>query len=151
MDLAETSGVSRSVISRTDLGAIGRTRFESINDVCTALGADLDLRVRWRGERLDRLLDEAHAGLVDRFVRLLRDAGWEVAVEATFNVDGERGSVDILGWHAATATLLIGEIKSVIADAQGTLATASPQKSPRQTRSGLQRVNRPRSRAEVRY
>jgi len=44
------------------------------------------------------------------------------AVEATFNVYGERGSVDVLGWHSPTRSLLIGEIKSVVADAQGTLA-----------------------------
>ena len=120
-DLATASDVARSVISRVELGAIASTRLESVESLCTALGADLDVRVRWHGEGLDRLLDHAHAGLVERFVDILRGAGWEAAVEATFNVYGERGSVDVLAWHPATRSLLIGEIKSVVADAQGTL------------------------------
>lgn len=94
----------------------------SIDTICRALEADLELRVRWHGEGLDRLLDEVHAGLVDRFVRVLRAVGWEVAVEVTFNEYGDRGSIDVLGWHAARRALLIGEIKSVVADAQGTLS-----------------------------
>jgi transcriptional regulator with XRE-family HTH domain len=121
-DLATASDVARSVISRIELGAIGSTHLQAIEAVCGALGADLDVRVRWHGEGLDRLLDQAHAALVERFVDLLRDSGWEVAVEATFNVYGERGSVDVLGWFAATRSLLIAEIKSVVADAQWTLA-----------------------------
>lgn len=121
-DLAAGSGVARSVVSRLELGALASTRLESVESVCAALGADLDVRVRWHGEGLDRLLDQAHAGLVERFVDLVRRAGWEVAVEVTFNVYGDRGSVDVLGWHAATRSLLVGEIKSVVADAQGTLA-----------------------------
>jgi len=121
-DLAAASGVARSVVSRLELGALASTRLTSVESVCTALGADLDLRVRWHGEALDRLLDQTHAGLVERFVDLVRVTGWEVAVEVTFNVYGERGSVDVLGWHAATRSLLVGEIKSVVADAQGTLA-----------------------------
>ena len=90
--------------------------------MAAALGADVDVRLRWHGEGLDRLLDEVHAGLVDRFVHMLLDAGWEVAIEATFNEFGERGSVDVLGWHPIERALLIGEIKSVVADAQGTLS-----------------------------
>jgi len=90
--------------------------------VCVALGADLDVRVRWQGEGLDRLLDEGHATIIDRFLPLLRVASWEVALEVTFNEFGERGSIDILGWHPSTRALLVVEIKSVVPDAQGTLA-----------------------------
>jgi transcriptional regulator with XRE-family HTH domain len=122
IDLANGSNVARSVISRIELGSIASTRLESVEAVCAALGADLDVRVRWHGEGIDRLLDQAHAGLVERFVDMLSSSGWEVVVEAKFNVYGERGSVDVLGWHARTRSLLIGEIKSVVADAQGTLA-----------------------------
>ena len=110
------------MISRIELGAIGSTHLQSVVSVCAALGADLEVRVRWQGEGLDRLLDQAHSSLVERFVDMVRSAGWEVAVEATFNVYGERGSVDVLAWHSATRSLLIGEIKSVVADAQGTFA-----------------------------
>ena len=50
-----------------------------------------------------RLVDRAHAALVDYVVGWLRD-DWEVVVEYTFNRYGERGSVDVLAWHAATRT-----------------------------------------------
>ena len=139
VDLARASDVARSVISRIELGAIASTRLESVESICAALGADLDIRVRWHGEGLDRLLDQEHAGLVERFVALLHEAGWEVAVEVTFNVFGDRGSVDVLGWHEATRSLLIGEIKSVIADAQGTLGPLD-----RKARLGL-RIGQSRS------
>jgi hypothetical protein len=45
-----------------------------------------------------------------------------VVLEATFSIYGERGSIDVLAWHASTATLLVIEVKSVVPDAQGTLA-----------------------------
>jgi hypothetical protein len=90
--------------------------------VCAALGADLDVRVRWKGEGLDRLLDEAHAGVVDRFVGLLDARQWHVSLEVTFNHFGDRGSIDVFAWHPEARELLIVEVKSVVADAQGTLA-----------------------------
>lgn len=121
VDVAERARLSRSYVSKVERGLLGTTDFEPVERLCRTLGADLDVRVRWRGEALDRLLDEAHADLVDATLRLLRAGGWEVAVEVTFNHYGERGSVDILGWHAPTRSLLVVEIKSVIADAQATL------------------------------
>lgn len=78
--------------------------------MCAALGADLDVRVRWQGEGLDRI------------VALLSTHGWQTWLEVTFNEFGERGSIDVFGWHAATRTLLVVEVKSVVPDAQGTLA-----------------------------
>ncbi len=91
--------------------------------VVEALGADLEVRIRWRGEGLDRLLDAAHSALTDLVVRLLEDSGWETAVEVSFSIGGERGSVDVLAWHAATATVLIIEVKSLVPDAQAMLVT----------------------------
>ena len=121
VDLAEKAGVSRMLVSDIELGKLQDHDIDDIDGICRALGAELDVRVRWRGEGLDRLLDEAHAILVDRIVAELRAAGWEVAVEVTFNVYGDRGSVDVFGWHPKTASVLIVEVKSVVPDAQGTL------------------------------
>ena len=90
--------------------------------MCVAIGADLDVRVRWRGEGLDRLLDEAHATIVDRLVTLLKPDGWQTWLEVTFNDYGDRGSIDVFGWHPETRSLLVVEVKSVVPDAQGTLA-----------------------------
>ena len=123
LDVAVRAGTSDTTISRIELGRIGRVPFATLRRVGDALDADVELLVRWRGEAVDRLLDEAHADIVDVAAALLRRLGWEVAIEATFSIDGERGSIDILGWHAAERALLVGEVKSVVPDAQATIGT----------------------------
>lgn len=89
--------------------------------VVQVLGVDLEIRVRWRGEALDRLLDEVHALVVDEVVRLFRAAGWEVPVEAAFSIWGERGRIDVLAYHPGRQALAVGEVKSTIADSQDTI------------------------------
>ena len=122
-DVAAAAGCSRPQISRLERGEIERTPVEHLQAVAAVLGADLDLRVRWHGEGLDRLLDEAHANLVDAMVQRLTDAGWECAVEVTFSVYGERGSIDVFARHPANDALLVSEIKSTIPDAGSTIST----------------------------
>ena len=48
---------------------------------------------------------------------------WMVATEVSFSVFGERGSIDILAFHAPTRLVLIVEVKSVVPDVQATLVT----------------------------
>ena len=91
--------------------------------VTAELGATVNVRVLWHGEALDRLLDAAHADLSDAVLRLLRDTRWDVATEVSFNIRGERGSIDILAFHPETGSLLVVEIKSVVPDLQATLGT----------------------------
>jgi transcriptional regulator with XRE-family HTH domain len=121
-DLAGRAGVSRSWVSNVERGKATTADVARLQATCVALGADLDVRVRWQGEGLDRLLDEAHAALVERIVALLAVFGWETWIEVTFSIFGERGSIDVFAWHTATRTLLIVEVKSVVPDAQGTLS-----------------------------
>ncbi len=113
--------MSRSFVSKVERGLIRDVDLDRLDRLCEVLGADLDIRVRWRGEGLDRLLDEAHASLVDRVVGRLESCAWTAAVEVTFNHFGDRGSVDVLGWHSRTRSLLVVEVKSVVPDAQATL------------------------------
>jgi transcriptional regulator with XRE-family HTH domain len=122
VDVAARARVSRSFVSNLERGLSRSTDVARIEAVCAALGADLDVRIRWRGEGLDRLLDEAHATIVDRIVRLLEPSGWKLWLEVTFNHYGDRGSIDVLGWHPESKSLLVVEIKSVVPDAQGTIA-----------------------------
>lgn len=122
VDLAARAGVSRSFVSKVERGKATTADVGKLQAVCVALGADLEVRVRWQGEALDRLLDEGHAAIVERIVAMLARFGWQTWLEVTFNVFGERGAIDVFAWHAASRTLLIIEVKSVVADAQGTLS-----------------------------
>lgn len=122
---AETAGkarVSQSAVSRSERGDASTLTGRTLASIAEALGARYIPRVSWQGEALDRLLDAAHAGLVDEVVRLLVANGWTVIPEATFSRYGERGSIDILAWHEGQGALLIVEVKSVVPDMQALLA-----------------------------
>lgn len=123
VDLADAAEVSPSIVARIERGRADTIPPRKLDKVAQALGARLDLRVSWNGEALDRLLDGDHARLVDATAARLRRAGWEVAAEVTFWIRGERGSVDLLAWHAATRLLLVIEVKSVVPDIQAMLAS----------------------------
>jgi transcriptional regulator with XRE-family HTH domain len=120
--LAAAAGVSRSVICRIERGRADRVAVHTLVRVAAKLDARVDIRLLWRGEGLDRLLDARHAGLVDRVIAILDAAGWEVAAEVTFDVRGERGSIDVLAFHRATGSLLMIEVKSVVPDIQALLS-----------------------------
>lgn len=110
-------------MSKIETGRIDDVSTGTVARLAAALGARADLRIVWNGEGLDRLLDGEHASLVESLADRLRRSGWEAAVEVTFNVRGERGSVDVMALHRATATVLIAEVKTVVPDAGGMLAT----------------------------
>ena len=122
-DLAARIGLSRSALARIERGEVERVTVRTLARVASALGASVSVRILWHGEALDRLLDAAHADLTDLVLRLLRDSGWEVATEVSFNIRGERGVIDVLAFHPATGTLLVIEIKSVVPDLQAMLGT----------------------------
>lgn len=123
VDLAGSAEVSPSIVARIERGRAETIPPRKLDKVAQALGARLDLRVSWNGEAMDRLLDGDHARLVEATAARLRSAGWEVAAEVTFWIRGERGSVDLLAWHAATRMLLVIEVKSVVPDIQAMLSS----------------------------
>ncbi len=120
--LGSRARVSGSVVSRIERGRADRVALHTLVRVSAALDARIDVRLLWQGERLDRLLDVQHARLVDLVLEILSSSAWGVATEASFNVYGERGSIDILAYHPATRSLLVIEIKSVVPDMQSMLA-----------------------------
>jgi transcriptional regulator with XRE-family HTH domain len=120
-DVGARVGVSASTISRIERGRLDEVSVATLRKAAEALEASLDIRLRWHGEGLDRLLDEAHAGLVDGIVQRLQAYGWVTEVEASFSIRGERGSIDILGYHEGTGIVLVTEVKSVVPDSQATL------------------------------
>jgi transcriptional regulator with XRE-family HTH domain len=121
VDLAARARVSQSIVSRIERGRIEAVGLPALQRVLAALEARLILDVSWRGGLLDRVLDERHAMLVERVTALLRASGWEVAVEVSFSHFGERGSFDILAWHAATRSLVAIEVKGVLTAIEATL------------------------------
>ena len=121
--LAAEATVKRWVIVGVEAGRGDRIRVELLAAVVVALGGRISVRVLYQGEGMDRLRDQRHAALVETIVRLLRAAGWEVATEVSFNVYGERGSIDVLAFHPATRALLVVEVKSVVPDVGGMFMT----------------------------
>jgi len=85
------------------------------------MGASATLLVQWRAGALDRLLDEHHAALAGRVATDLRGAGWLVETEVTYSEYGERGSIDLLAFQPAARVLLVIEVKTDLASAEGTL------------------------------
>lgn len=114
--------MSQSVVSRAERGEAAHLTVRTLTQIAEALGARAGLQLQWQGEGLDRLLDAAHAGLVNQVVALLVEHDWEIVAEATFNHYGERGSIDVLAWHPARRALLIVEVKSVVPDIQALLS-----------------------------
>jgi len=123
IDLAAAARVSQSIVARIERGLGDSVSPRSLDRVAHALGARVTIRLDWNAESLDRLLDQEHAGLLEWVAAMLRAAGWEVRTEVTFSIRGERGSVDLVAWHAEARVLLIVEIKSVVPDQQATLFT----------------------------
>jgi transcriptional regulator with XRE-family HTH domain len=120
-DVGLAAKLSRATISRLERGRIEEVAIGVLVRVAAAVGATVDVRLRWNGEQLDRLLDEAHASLVEGMVLLLRASGWDVALEVSFSVWGERGSIDVFAYHRLTGIVLVVEVKSVLPDSQATI------------------------------
>lgn len=118
LDLAVAAGTSQDMVSRVERGLITNVACGMLAALSNALGARLVLELRWHGEGLARLLDQDHADIVDQVVRLLQRYGWETAVEVSFQVGREIGSIDVVGWRASHQALVIVEVKSVVPDEQ---------------------------------
>jgi hypothetical protein len=121
VDLAAAARVSRTMVWRVEAGRGDELALRHVVAIVRSLSARLELLVTWQGEGLDRLLDADHAALVEMVAAELRTLGWDVAVEVSFNIRGERGSIDLLAFHPPSGTVLVIEVKSVVPDIQATL------------------------------
>ncbi len=120
-DLGRRAGLSRSAIGRIERGEIGRVPYDRLVSVASALDGVLDLDFRWRGDAMNRLIDERHAAIVDQLVALYRAARWDVAVEVTFSENGERGSIDVFAWHPIVQIVAVNEVKASVVEAGRTV------------------------------
>jgi transcriptional regulator with XRE-family HTH domain len=123
-DLAKVAGVSAATISRLERGHFAQLSLATMRAVGAALDMRLDVVPRWRGGDLDRLLNARHSAMHEAVAQMFAELpGWAVAAEVSFAVYAERGIVDVLGWHAATRTLLVVELKTELVDVQEVLGT----------------------------
>lgn len=118
-DLARAARVSDAAVSRVERGRIEGVTAGVLDRLARALDIRVQLVVEWRGGDLARLVNRRHAALHESVVRWFATlAGWSLAPEVSFSVWGERGAIDLLAWHAASASLLVIELKSEIVDVQ---------------------------------
>jgi transcriptional regulator with XRE-family HTH domain len=121
LDLATAARCSQTLISLVERGHIDSLSLRALRQILTALEVRSVLELSWRGTALDRLLDEDHARLVAAVAAHLRRLGWLVELEVTYSEYGERGSIDIFAFHAASGTLLVVEVKTDLPSTEATL------------------------------
>src|SRR3954451_1590177 len=120
-DVGSRSRVSQDLVSLIERGRIEDASVRSLRAVALALGGELTIELSFRGAELDRLLDEGHAALLGAVALRLEALGWEIRPELSFSEFGERGSIDLVAWHAPSRTLLVVEIKTELVSIEETL------------------------------
>lgn len=120
-DVAKRAKVHRSTVGKLEGGGAGELDLDTIRRIFDAMTARVEIRVLWHGPQLDRLLDESHAVLMAAWKARLEGWGWLVRVEVSYSRYGERGRIDLLGWHPLLRILVVTEIKTDFVDAQGLL------------------------------
>lgn len=116
-DLAAKARVSPSVVGRVERGGAATVSLGRLRRLAAALGARFDTFVRWDGADLPRLLDARHSAMHEAVAGLLGSLdGWTFEPEVSFSIYGERGIIDILGWHPGRRMLLVIELKTEIVE-----------------------------------
>jgi transcriptional regulator with XRE-family HTH domain len=116
-EVAKAAGVRRYDVSRAEQGKLNHLPVGALRAIAAAVGMWIDLAPNWRGANLDRLINGAHVALQEAVLRYLNGVdGWIALPEVSFSIDGERGVIDVLAWHAGTRTLLIIELKTLLVD-----------------------------------
>jgi transcriptional regulator with XRE-family HTH domain len=117
VDLAARAGVSDSVVSRIERGHLDGIQLSTLRAVAAVLEIRVELLPRSRAADLDRLINARHAALTEAMTAWLSTfPGWELRPEYSFSVYGERGVIDLVGWHPDQRALLECEHKSDIVD-----------------------------------
>ena len=117
-DVADRTGVHRSVISNIERGRLEAVSIGTILAVARALDIQVSLTARWRAGDLDRLVNGRHARLHESVARWFAEElpAWVLEPEVSFSIYGERGVIDILAWHPGHRALIVIELKTDIVD-----------------------------------
>ena len=109
--------MSDSLVSRIERGHLDGIQVSTLRAVAAVLEVRVELLPRSRAADLDRLINARHAALTEAVAGWLRTfPGWELRPEYSFSVFGERGVIDLVGWHAEARALLESEHKTDIVD-----------------------------------
>jgi hypothetical protein len=114
------ANVPREDVIRIERGRAGEVRLERTRRIFEAAGGRARLSVWWNGAAADRLLDERHAALVERGLRVYVRHDWQTAVEVTYSEWGERGSIDLLAGHRPTRSAAVNEFKTAFGSLEET-------------------------------
>jgi transcriptional regulator with XRE-family HTH domain len=88
-ELGAKARVSRGVVARIEQGHADRVTIATLDALAAELGARFVARLSWKGEALDRLLDAAHASIVEQVIQLLQGYGWLTSPEVSFSEYGD--------------------------------------------------------------
>jgi transcriptional regulator with XRE-family HTH domain len=121
VDVARMAGVSQWLVSTIECGRLHALSLETRRRVFAAVDARFDARVLWRGAALDCLVDEGHARLVEASVAMLQRDAWDVRVEVSYAVYGERGSIDVLGARSDCFAVVVEEVKTELVRLEETI------------------------------
>jgi transcriptional regulator with XRE-family HTH domain len=112
-DLAVRVGVSRSTVSRVERGHLGEISFDTVRAIAAAVDIRVQVQARARAVDIDRVMNARHSAMADYLASWIASfSGWIVRPEVSFSEYGERGVIDLLGWHASTRSLLVAEVKT---------------------------------------
>lgn len=100
---------SRFVCQEIEAGRAGQLKVDQVRAHFAALGAKAQISVWKDGAVLDRLIDRAHAEIVEMAVAILTRHGYRVRTEFTFNDFGDRGSIDVFGGNYRTRAVFVGK------------------------------------------
>jgi transcriptional regulator with XRE-family HTH domain len=123
-ELAHRASVAPGVVSLIERGHLASVSTPALRRVAGALEVRLELTLRLAHGELDRMLNAGHAALHEAIARHLGSiGGWEHAPEVSFAFYAERGVIDILAFHRATASLLVVELKTELVSLENLLGT----------------------------
>jgi transcriptional regulator with XRE-family HTH domain len=123
-EVGAVAGTSRFVVARIEAGRLGGISVGRLRSVATALDVRPDIVPSWHGGDLGRLLNARHAAFHEAMAeRLSGCSSWAFEPEVSFSIQGERGVIDVLAWHAATGSLLVIELKTEIVDVNDLMTT----------------------------
>ena len=122
-DVAGGAGIARWRISAIERGHLDAISIGQMRSIASQLDIRVEIGASWRGGDGTRVVNERHSRMHELIAaRLAATPGWEFATEVTFSEWGERGTIDILAWHAASRTLLVIELKTELPDPAGLVA-----------------------------